>query len=302
LVLAWTGARLHNVDYELARMKAERSHSYNHWAGTVFGSPPKPVRSDHPKQVAGTYYRGNCERNPELFNGGNYLTAIFRVHLADKDHHQLEVGQPVPPDGIFVYLEIERAPGTTDQLFSKEMIASVVITRNFYESPNTTLQETPVRLETLEPGKRWGAYVPIGKPDATGRLNGVLYVYTGQIVNNDLHGSVHYGAQYALVVIDGKLAPDSDLWMDSFGNHAFEAPRPPGKLPYREWFDYRPMPAITGENSQDPKLLGVDEYIQKGLITPAEGAEGQGPGTEKKAADAPPETPAAQTDEPPGDK
>ena len=28
------------------------------------------------------------------------------------------------------------------------------------------------------------------------------------------------------------------------------------------------MPVIEGENSKDPKLLGVDEYVKKGLIAP----------------------------------
>jgi hypothetical protein len=89
---------------------------------------------------------------------------------------------------------------------------------------------------------------------------------------------------------DGKLSPESDLWMDSFGNVAFEPPRPPGKLPYREWFDYRPLPVIAGENSKDPKLLGVEEYVEQGLIKPDQKPE--------PSATPPP----AQTGEPPGDE
>jgi hypothetical protein len=275
LALAWNRGHTLEIERQLASAKSHTSRAESPWAHTVFGWPPKPVRPDHPKQVAGTYYRGNCERNPELFNGGNYLTATFRVSLCDQDHERLDVGQALPADGAFVRIEIERAPGTTDQLFSKDLMASVLLVKNFYELPDTKLREQPVRLEIVEPGVRWEAYVPIGKPDERGRIEGVIYIYTGQVVNNELGGTLQYGVQYALVSVDGKLSSDSDLWMDSFGNPAFEPPRPPGKLPYQEWFDYRAMPVITGENSKDPKLLGVDEYIKKGLIKPQDASPGQ---------------------------
>jgi hypothetical protein len=49
------------------------------------------------------------------------------------------------------------------------------------------------------------------------------------------------------------------------------------------------MPAISGENSQDPQLLGVDEYVKKGLIPPPEkkaGADsGEAPSTREDAPD-----------------
>ena len=34
----------------------------------------------------------------------------------------------------------------------------------------------------------------------------------------------------------------------------------PGVIPLAEWLDDRPMPTITGENSDDPKLLGIPEH------------------------------------------
>jgi hypothetical protein len=44
------------------------------------------------------------------------------------------------------------------------------------------------------------------------------------------------------------------------------------------------MPVITGPNSQDPKLLGIEEYIRKGLITPKKGAEEKEEQGEKEPA------------------
>jgi hypothetical protein len=112
------------------------------------------------------------------------------------------------------------------------------------------------------------AFVPLRAPDNIGRVTGLVYLYTGRIDNHKIQGDPHYAIRYEVDFEDGKVTADSELWMNSFGNGVFALPEPPGKLPYREWFDYRPIPPITGENSNDPKLLGVDEYVKKGLIPP----------------------------------
>ena len=99
-------------------------------------------------------------------------------------------------------------------------------------------------------------------------MRGLIYVYTGRVEAGMARGQPHYGISYDLQFADGKLSGESDLWMNAFDNPAFESPQPAGKLPFREWFDYRPLPVIEGQNSEDPKLLGIEEYEQKGLITP----------------------------------
>jgi len=238
------------------------------WSKTPFGYPPIPFRPDQPKQLAGTYYRGNCERNPSLFNNGNYLTAIFRVSICNSKHENVQAGDPIASDGLFVRMELERAPGTTDALYSKEMIGSVFLAKQFFETVETPIKEPVIRLETLEEGRRWVAYFPVGPLHGTLQAKGLIYVYTGRVENDMARGDPHYAIQYDLQIIDGKLTAESDLWMNSFGNATVETPQPPGKIPYREWFDFRPLPIIEGENSQDPKLLGVEEYERKGLITP----------------------------------
>ncbi len=93
-----------------------------------------------------------------------------------------------------------------------------------------------------------------------------MYLYTGRIHDDTVRGEPHYGIVYDLQLEDGKLAPESDVWMSSFGNATVAAPLHPDKIPFSEWFDYRPIPPITGENSRDPKLLGAEEYERKGLI------------------------------------
>ena len=135
------------------------------------------------------------------------------------------------------------------------------------------MTESPAWLEPLDPGWRWVAYVPLAKPQS--QLEGVVYMYpAGVAADGYPSGMPSYSVAYSLRFSDGKLAEGSDLWMDSFGNGAFAPPIPRHLLPYREWLDYRPLPVITGENSKDPKLLGVDEYVQKGTDQTAAGSAG----------------------------
>ena len=258
------------LDGELEQLRTMRARVESPWVKTVFGSPPVPIRPDHLKQVAGTYYRGNCERNAALFNSGNYLTAIFRVGLCDASHKAVETGDPAPAGGVYLRLEIERAPGTTYDLFSKEMMAAVFLSKHFYEAGGEKRVDQPARLEIVDKDQKWVAYSHLGSPDDKGELHGLIYVFTGRIEDNTVRGDPHYGVKYDLSFADGKLTDQSDLWMSSFGNGAVVNPEPPGKIPYREWFDYRPLPVIEGENSKDPKLLGIEEYVKKGLIPPKE--------------------------------
>ncbi len=270
-VVTLMAARGHTLrlqdDLKVARTDLIQTNSA--WTHTIYGWPPKPVRFDGPPQVNRTYYRGNCERNPELFNGGNYLTATFRVSLCDGQRRPLEIGQPIPTDDILLRCEIDRAPGTTDLLFSEEAMGSTLLTEHFHELTDKRAKMPPARLEVLEPMWRWVAYVPVGLPDQSRNVEGVIYMYTGRISPEGvLAGTPHYGIQYVLKVADGKLSPESDLWMSSFGNAVFAPPPAPGLLPHNEWFDEHPLPVIEGENTKDTKLLGVDEHVQKGLIKP----------------------------------
>jgi mono/diheme cytochrome c family protein len=288
--LAFARAHIVNLQGQLAKAIEIKNRNTSSWAKTVFGYPPKPIRSPGPKHLSATYYRGNCERNEKLFNGGNYLTCTFHINLCDRNHQPVHVGDPVPPDGLFVRCEIERAPGTTDLLYSPEGMASVFLLDRFVERHTDRGESELVRLETLEPGQRWVAYVPIKPQPHETMWSGTIYMYTGRVTETQLNGNPHYGIGYEITIRDGKIAPQSDLWMDSFGNPAFEPPRKTPLLPYEEWFGERPLPVIVGENTDDPTLLGVDEHVRKGLIPPPEKTQPQTP--------SPPSTDSA----PPADK
>ena len=263
------GNQVHLQQTVAAFEKAEVMRK-NPWAHTAFGYPPQPMRPKHPKRLSGTYYRGNCERNPDLFNGGNYLTALFRVSLRDGNDRPLVAGDAWPERGAHIWFEIERAPKTTDKLFSKELMSSVFLTETFVESVGVELQEPAIRLDTLAPAQLWGARYPLGAPN-DGVLKGLIYVNTGRITDGKAHGDPSYAIKYDLEIKDGKLTDASDVWLGSFHPPSIAPPLTENQVPFVEWFSDEPIPPITGENSQDPKLLGVDDYVKKGLITaPAE--------------------------------
>lgn len=292
----WMVGRDRHLTSQLTKSRMVAQQQANPWTHTVFGYPPKPVRFDRPKQISGVYYRGNCERNEELFNGGNYLTSIFRIALVDARHDEVSLGSPWPEGGLFVRMEIERAPGTTDALFSKELMDNVFLSEQYFEPDNNATSEKPlVRLETLEAGQRWVAYAPVTAPDAKQMSQGLIYIYTGSSSGKMVRGEPHYAIRYDLSFAGGVLDGESDLWMNSFGNGAFETPSVEKKLPYREWFDDQPLPVIVGENTKDSKLLGIDERVEQGLI-PAPASP------PAKEGAAPPESPAPATpvDQAPG--
>lgn len=283
------------LQHDLAQSNAVSVRAESPWAKSIYGYPPRPIHPNHEKRLAGTYYRGNCERNPELFNNGNYLTAIFRVSLVDAEHRELKVGDTKPEGGVFVKLEMERAPGTTDVLYSPEMMASVMLSHSYF-NPDTPLgEEHPVRLETLEPDWRWVAYVPCKAPDGNGTQTGIIYVSTGRVDEMSVSSQPHYGIVYELAYLDDSLTSDSDLWMNSFGNAAFSDPVPQTRLPYEEWFSDKPLPVITVENTKDPKLLGIEEYVRKGLISPEHATSPQEEGD--KNASQPAEQESGETGE-----
>lgn len=244
---------------ELRRAMPAASHQST---ASVYGSPPIPIRPAHPPRLSGTYYRGNCERSPQLFNGGNYRTATLHLSLIDAQGKVLQPGDRVEPNGLSVRFELERAQGTTEMLFGESIARGVFLTTQSLKETLSPVTSPCVMMRVTKPGWKWEATFPLnGPPDAqTTSLSGLVYVYQGTIEGDRARGSVHYGIKYDLRLQDRTLQPESDLWLGSlFWSPNLETPQQ-GKVPLKEWFDINPIPEITGQNSTDPKLLGIPEH------------------------------------------
>lgn len=229
-------------------------------ARRAYGDPPVPIRPQIPKRLGGEFYRGNCERNPALFNNGHYRTATLRVALCDSQRHVLSVGDAIPGGGLLVKFEIVRAPHTPDSLFTEEYLSGVFLSEQVYHGEKLRpMLDQPTRLEIVEAGQHWVGYFPISDPpeEEAEVLWGLIYVYWGMVRGLAIRGTHHYGIQYDLRFADDRIAEGSDLWLGSlFWTPVLAYPRA-DKVPLDEWFDYRPIPEIVGDNTTDPELLGI---------------------------------------------
>ncbi|MDZ4849021.1 MAG: c-type cytochrome domain-containing protein [Pirellulaceae bacterium] len=217
---------------------------------------PTPYRPKHPPRLGGVYYRGNDERSTSLFNGGYYRTATMTVGLFDADDRQLQWNDVVENRDLFIQLVIERAPFATRDLFRSDMLAKSYLTRQI---PNLDgiemddIDDHQANFETLGADERWRAKYPIAKASESDDKthSALIYLVPGG-------NQVHYGIQYDIRLIDGKLSEQSEIWMGAiFLTGSVRVPDE-NEIPLGEWFDFLPIPEITDGNSEDPKLLGIE--------------------------------------------
>jgi mono/diheme cytochrome c family protein len=229
---------------------------------SVYGDPPIPHRPHHPPRLGGTYYRGNDERNERLFNGGNYRTATFELTLCDAQGRRLHWGDAIPADGWKVVLDIHRSPHAAASLFTDDIMSGVFLSSR----PQGLDGEQPAAdrayAATIEPGEHWRLEYPLPAPEPSGHeASGIVYVCQARPSRGEHAGTPHYGISYQLHWPEGRIAPQSELWMGNlFVLSHLHFPEP-GKVPLNEWFDFLPIPEIEGDNTSDPRLLGVYDHL-----------------------------------------
>ncbi|MDB4766505.1 hypothetical protein OAG71_02325 [bacterium] len=214
----------------------------------------------HPPRLGGVYYRGNDERDAQLFNGGFYRTAQFEVWLTDKNGRRLKWGD-TPAGELFIEFEIQRAANTTGELFN-DHIMSVIGLADRFELDNDAEDRPRVEgftpMETIEPGQRWRCRFPIGEWTDQQELAGKLFV-----VQNTSKPKAHYAIEFEVAGDEaGEIAERSQLWMGSLYNlngRVF-VPYDDQKILLDRWFDWRPIPEVIGKQTDDPKLLGIPEH------------------------------------------
>lgn len=216
--------------------------------------PPILERPEHPVSLSQTYYRGNCERNSRLFNEGNYRTATMTVSLRDSQSgEEVAAGGDVSGRALMVRFELQRAPGTSDALYSEALMRTIFLSGDYYGVDKVAVKSDLLSLTTVEKDWRWQADVPIGTADGSHDLDGKFYVYQGRVNDEKVRAVAHYAISWNVKLDEGLLQPTSDVWMGVI----FKSPR----VPFAEWFSHDPIPEITGENSKDPELLGIPEHL-----------------------------------------
>jgi len=205
-----------------------------------------------PRGLKTTFYRGNDERSPKLFNGGNYRTATFTLSVRAADGREVRPGDNLAGQSLRLRLDVVRAPKTSPHFFKRDQMARVF----FFPASGGGGAET-VPLTVVRPDWEWSAELPVGgSVPASGyaKQAGVwcLGMRPGP-TPDPATGVVHYYIQAALHFQDGVIAPESTVWMvPVMMSLILNGPRADG-----EWFSDRPIPEIAGENTTDPDLLGI---------------------------------------------
>jgi YHS domain-containing protein len=248
------------------RLAEDALENWIHFATfTDYGVPPIPSPPSHSHRLDVTYYRGNDERSPLLFNGGFYRTSSFDLTVCRADGIPLVPGNPAPPiDDLFLKVQINRAPGTPDYFWTPERMDLMFATR---ESGKFLGRFEPVddaiTLDTLEPMQRWEIRYPLAAfvaPATPDRVEGIVYLCEKRFDANDrlVGGRFHYGFQFALDFAEGEIQAASSLWMGSLYRSRILRI---WQIPEREWLSTDPIPVIEGEHlTEDPEILGISGH------------------------------------------
>lgn len=228
----------------------------------VYGFPPEPVNATKQRSVRRSYYRGNDERHPKLFNGGNYRTATIHLSLCDGSGKTLEYGDQIQGSEIFLCLDIERAPNANKLFFQDELISQYFLTSQgeVFRDEKSPLTDR-VGLEVEESMQRWRGKYPLVKLFANQSTDVEELVYlcqeTGIRGPNRTGARFHFGIHCELHLKEGRLDSQSDLWMGSlFINRQMRE----FNLPNAEWLSTEPIPTIPENKAvEDPTLLGLPQ-------------------------------------------
>jgi YHS domain-containing protein len=237
-----------------------------------FGYPPSPKRPATEPQLKASYYRGNDERSPKLFNDGNYRTATFHVSLCDGDGHEVGTGTDLSGRSVFLKFEIDRPPFTPDFLYDEQMMNTMFLTAQCdrFLGASGPISDA-VSLTETETMQHWEALFPIRGADACSECKdcrGTVYVCEKYFYDSQLKflgkrrgGSrFHYGIRYDLKTRGGFLVDESDMYMGALYR---TRKLPTWRVPMTQWFSHEPIPVLPSENVQDPELLGIPEHLAK---------------------------------------
>jgi hypothetical protein len=225
-------------------------------------SAPYPM---HPPRLGGVYYRGNDERDPQLFNGGFYRTAQLEVWLTDRDGTHLQ-WDDVPEGALYIDFVIKRAANTTGELFNDHVMSVVGLSDdvNISAAPNSddaagrmTIGNV-LPMETIQPDQVWRCRYSIGTAEAPVKTVGKVF-----LVQNTSKPKAHYAVDFKIDFdSSGAITQSSQLWMGSLYNlnGRVLVPHDNQKILLDRWFDFRPIPEISGTQTDDPVLLGIPEH------------------------------------------
>jgi hypothetical protein len=273
--LVWLGLAI-AADFSYVQMKYVQRQQFFEDAQAVdklhfatfydYGYPPVPFRPAIAKRLESTWYRGNDERSAQLFNGGFYRTSTFELSLIDSKGAKVDYGAKTELEDLRVHVVIRRAPNTPDFFFEPRRMAHMFATKSsdkFLGRDRPVADRVPLSDKT--PMWAWEFDYPAKNfkiehtKDGNAKVDGIFYICERKVDRDGyiLGARFHYAVQFELASQGGTLASSSDLWMGSLYR---TRKLPVWKISSDEWFSHNPIPVIPGKQSEDPTLLGIDDY------------------------------------------
>ena len=252
----------------LAKLRDDEAEDQIHFATFHdYGYPPVPFKPPQPPALKRTYYRGNDERNPKLFNAGLYRTTTFELQLVDARGAPVEYGSTVSMGDLFIRIETIRGKNTPNYFWTKARMNRIFLTtrRHKFLGRDGPVEDA-VPMTTLEPMQRWEQLYPLGNFQMPSQvregepLGGIIYMCeTLRYEDGSVKGArMHFAIQFSLAWQDGKLAPSSELWMGSLYR---TRKLPIWKIAAFEWFSHEPLPELPFPHRvQDPEVLGISDH------------------------------------------
>ena len=228
-----------------------------------YGEPLIPSISKLPASIKKTYYRGNDERNPGLYNGGNYRTAQFTIDLCNSSNDTIGYDSLVDYKNLFLRVTISKTPNTSNHFWSKKKMDTIYVTANsekFHWSKNRLHDAT--NLYKIDSKNEWQFKYPL-QSFSVGNQNrlikGIIYLCEKRYNQNNslIGGRFHYAFQFDLKIISNEISNTSDLWMGPlYRKRSLRI----WEIPESEWLSTDPIPINQmNDRNKDPILIGIDE-------------------------------------------
>ena len=226
-----------------------------------YGEPLIPSRPKTGPSLNSKFYRGNDERNPNLYNGGNYRTAEFDIGLCDGQGKTVNYNSQVTADDLFLRVTISRAPNTAEYFWKKERMDQIYVTKNSGKFHWTRDRVTDsVKLIETDQEKSWEFRYPLIKFHTDSHVNGIIYLCEKRKSNNGelIGGRFHYAFQFNLKITSNKIDPSSDVWMGPlYRKRSLRI----WEIPESEWLSHKPIPENQSKiKIRDTTLLGIKDY------------------------------------------
>jgi YHS domain-containing protein len=96
-----------------------------------YGVPPTPDNPGLQPALSRTFYRGNDERSPLLFNGGNYETAQFDIEIQFQDGTPLRVGDSLRERPLYLAWTIRKPEHAPKRMYDDKIMDKIFLTRSY---------------------------------------------------------------------------------------------------------------------------------------------------------------------------